>query len=56
MKKCPKSSSTFYCEICNYNTCKKNHFQRHFLSAKHQFRTETAQKVPEWAKPHYTQN
>lgn len=51
MKKCPKSSSTFYCEICNYNTCKKNHFQRHFLSAKHQFRTETAQKVPEWAKP-----
>ena len=30
MKKCPKSSSTFYCEICNYNTGKTNHFQRHF--------------------------
>ena len=31
----PNSAPKFFCEKCNYNTCKKSSFDDHLLSAKH---------------------
>jgi hypothetical protein len=31
----PKLSFSFYCENCDYNTCKKSNYNNHLLSAKH---------------------
>ena len=31
-----KISSTFYCEMCEYNTCKKTDYEKHLITAKHQ--------------------
>jgi hypothetical protein len=34
-KKVPKSSSNFYCEKCDYNTCRKSQWDRHCMTTKH---------------------
>ncbi len=36
MKKVQKSSDKFFCETCNYTTCRKSQFNRHLMTAKHQ--------------------
>ena len=37
MKKVPKSSGIFFCESCNYTTSRKSQYNRHLMTAKHQF-------------------
>merc|ERR1712070_223213 len=34
-KKVPKSSTNFYCEKCNYITCRKSQYTRHLSTSKH---------------------
>ena len=34
----PNSASKFYCDCCDYGTCKKSSYDDHILSAKHQKR------------------
>jgi len=46
----PKSSVNFYCEKCDYNTCRKSQYERHILTPKHQNASKcyvlTSKKVP----------
>ena len=35
-----KSTATFYCEICDYVTCHKGHYNEHLTSLKHCKRTK----------------
>ncbi len=35
-----KLAQNFYCEICDYNTCRKSNMNNHYLSAKHRRMTE----------------
>ena len=35
----PNSASKFYCQKCDYGTCKKSSYDDHILSAKHQKET-----------------
>ena len=35
-----KSTATFYCEICDYITCHKGHYNEHLTSLKHCKRTK----------------
>jgi hypothetical protein len=35
----PNSAPTFYCQKCDYGTCKKSSYDDHLLSAKHQKET-----------------
>ncbi len=34
-KNLPKFCSKFYCEICDYGTCKKSSYDDHLVSTKH---------------------
>ena len=34
-KKVPKSSEIFYCNLCDYYTCRKSQYDRHILTYKH---------------------
>ena len=34
-KSCSKVAPKFFCDICNYNTCKKSSYNKHLLTAKH---------------------
>jgi hypothetical protein len=34
-KSCSKVAPNFFCDICNYNTCKKSSYNKHLLTAKH---------------------
>lgn len=34
-KKSPKISVNFYCELCDYNTCKKTDYDKHLTTLKH---------------------
>jgi hypothetical protein len=38
----PKVASIFYCEHCEYNTSKKNDYEKHKLTLKHKFNEEKA--------------
>jgi hypothetical protein len=35
-KKSPKISKIFYCDVCDYNTCKKNEYNKHISTSKHE--------------------
>ena len=35
-KKSPKISKIFYCEVCDYNTCKNNEYIKHISTSKHE--------------------
>ena len=39
MKKLPKSSDNFYCELCDYSTSRKSQYERHLTTDKHINRT-----------------
>jgi hypothetical protein len=51
VKKSQKVANFFYCECCNYNTCKKTDFSKHLTTDKHKMRqmvgndSEKSQKV-----------
>jgi hypothetical protein len=44
-KKVPKSSFTYNCEYCNYNTVRKSQYERHIITAKHIMITNGNNKV-----------
>ena len=46
MKKVPKSSKIYECKCCNYITVRESQFNRHILTAKHNYRTFRTEKVP----------
>jgi hypothetical protein len=47
-KKVPKSSDDlYYCDTCDYNTCRKSQFDRHLLTAKHSKLTKVNKKSSE---------
>lgn len=49
MKKTPKNAKIFSCEICDFKCCKQSDYDRHLLTAKHEFRTfrtKNRQKTP----------
>jgi len=47
-KKVPKSSdNSYYCDTCDYNTCRKSQFDRHLLTAKHSKLTNVNKKSSE---------
>jgi hypothetical protein len=53
MEKTPKKPKEFYCEECNFNCSNKKDYNRHVLTAKHQYRTlrvEKPQKTPKSSK------
>ena len=33
----PKIPNKFYCENCNFNTCRKSHYEKHLLTQKHKY-------------------
>ena len=33
----PKIPNKFYCEKCNFNTCRKSHYEKHLLTQKHKY-------------------
>ena len=33
----PKIPKNFSCEICNFNTCRKSHYEKHLLTQKHKY-------------------
>ena len=33
----PKNPNKFYCENCNFNTCRKSHYEKHLLTQKHKY-------------------
>ncbi len=35
-KKTSKTSNSYYCGVCDYKTSRKNNWERHLLSKKHQ--------------------
>ena len=37
----PKSSKFFYCEHCDYITCRKSQYNRHLLTSKHKKKANT---------------
>lgn len=37
---CSKVAQIYFCDICNYNTCKKSSYDKHLLSSKHNERTK----------------
>ena len=46
-KNLQKSLMKFYCEICNYKCNKQSEFNKHILTAKHIFRTNRTEKMPQ---------
>jgi len=53
MEKTPKNPKEFDCEECNFNCSNKKDYNRHILTAKHQYRThrtEKPQKTPKSSK------
>jgi len=41
----PKVAKKFYCEICNYSTCKKFDYEKHLLTDKHKKRENDSKMV-----------
>ena len=44
------SAPKFYCEICDYGTCKKSSYNTHILSARHKKSTFSNQNQPEFCQ------
>ena len=45
-KKSTKNEKKYYCEICNFETMRKSHYDRHLLTAKHINLKNNDKKVP----------
>ena len=48
-KKSPKISKSFYCEKCNYNSCKKSEFNKHLLTRKHNTEANGNKKISKYS-------
>ena len=44
-KSCPKVAQKYFCESCDYNTCKKSSFDKHLLTRKHLDETKMKQNT-----------
>lgn len=44
-EKVAKSSNKFYCDICDYITCKKTNYEKHLATVKHKLITNNNEKV-----------
>ena len=44
--KVPKGSEKYFCETCDYVTCRESQYTRHLSTSKHQIRTNTTENVP----------
>ena len=51
MKKVPKSSKTFSCHTCNYNTSRESQYKRHLMTAKHILKQNETNITPKNALP-----
>ena len=40
MEKVPENAEKFYCEICDFECCKKSNYEKHILTQKHKNRTK----------------
>ena len=40
-KKTKKNSVNYFCKMCDFNTCKKQDYERHLLTMKHKFNTSS---------------
>jgi len=47
------STSKFSCKKCNFNTCKKTHYERHLSTHKHQMLTNVDRNAPKGATPEF---
>jgi len=52
----PKTCSKFYCEICDYGTCKKSSYSEHILTRKHVKSTFVNQNQPKTCSYHICEN
>jgi hypothetical protein len=52
----PKTCSKFYCENCDYSTCKKSSYSEHLLTKKHQKSTFVNQNQPKTCSDHICEN
>ena len=52
----PKTCSKFYCEICDYGTCKKSSYSDHILTRKHVKSTFVNQNQPKTCSYHICEN
>ena len=41
----PKSTDIFYCEFCDYSSCRKSHYQRHLSTGKHSSQSQGLQET-----------
>ena len=46
----PKSSSHFFCKLCDYYTCRKSQYHRHLLTDKHKIKENDSNLVPKSSK------
>jgi len=44
--KVPKGSEKYFCETCDYTTCRESQYNRHLSTPKHHIRTHTNENVP----------
>jgi hypothetical protein len=51
----PKSSMIYECNKCNYTTVRESQYNRHLLTAKHQYRTYRTEIVPKSSTPNNKQ-
>ena len=46
----PKSSSPFFCKLCDYYTCRKSQYHRHLLTDKHKIKENDSYLVQKSSK------
>jgi hypothetical protein len=49
-QKVPKNDKKFYCELCDYNTCRQSQFDRHLLTLKHKNRVDYNKNTTKYNK------
>jgi hypothetical protein len=49
----PKNAAKFFCEHCDFKSCKESEYTRHILTRKHKMRTNPNEKVPENTDKNY---
>ena len=54
-KKGAKGAEIFCCKYCDYNTSRKNHYDRHLLTAKHQMDDAEDKKGAKRAETYFCQ-
>ena len=55
-KSCEKVAQNFYCDLCDYTTCKKSSFDKHTFTLKHQIATNATEKLLKVAQKYNCEN